>query len=131
MSEPSEHNSHDVGMGGRGVTRPMAEHEARKHHEEMHSDGGHEMSPDDRLMMLKMHHQQTLWIYWTLPLIGLWMALAPFTFGYLNEGLWVNPSGVRGVWFSEQTHQSLRAQLMTWSDVVVGVLLIVNYDLQF
>ena len=125
MSDSHEHENHDLGMGGRGVTRPMAEQQAKQHHEDMHSDGGHEMSQDDRLMMLNMHHKQTLWIYWTLPLIGIWTALAPFTFGYLNESLWVDPSGGRGVWFSDATHTELRAQLMTWSDVVTGLLLIV------
>ncbi|WP_206028565.1 vitamin K epoxide reductase family protein [Thalassoroseus pseudoceratinae] len=126
MPDSPKHGNDKLGMGGRGVTRPMAEQTSQHHHEEMQNESGsHEMSRDDRLMMLKMHHKQTLWIYWTLPLLGIWMVLAPFTFGYLNDALWVNPSGGRGVWFSEQTHTELRAQLMTWSDVVSGFLLLV------
>ena len=51
--------------------------------------------------MLTEHHQQTLWVYWTLVLLGVWTALAPFKFGYLNErGVWVDPSGGRGAWWS-------------------------------
>lgn len=112
-------------MGSRGVTRPMAEHEMKQHHEEHHGDGHGEPYSDARYQMLRMHHKQTLWIYWTLIMLGIWTALAPFNFGYLNEALWVDPSGGRGAWFSDQTHTSLRAWLMTWSDVISGVLLII------
>lgn len=83
------------------------------------------MSRDDRLSMLRRHHQQTLWIYWTVILLGAWTMLAPITLGYLNESPWVDPSGSRGVWFSTETHTSLRAWLMTWSDLISGLLLIV------
>lgn len=142
-------------MGKRGVTRPMELMQGHKEHgagqEEQggqqsehgeHSDhqqhddhepkgyagkhgGHHEMTRDDRLQMLAMHHKQTLWIYWTLPLLGLWMLCAPFSLGYFNEALWVQPSGGRGVWFSEQTHDSLRAWLMTASDILSGLVLLV------
>ncbi|MFP4143685.1 MAG: vitamin K epoxide reductase family protein [Phycisphaeraceae bacterium] len=121
MSEQEEQGKEHPhgGMGQRGVARPMAEHEAQQ-------GGGHHhgMSHDDRLEMLHMHHRQTLWIYWTLILLGVWLVLAPFTFGYLDPDLWVQPSGGRGVWFFDQTFDALRAQLMTWSDVAAGLLLI-------
>ena len=103
------------GMAARGVTRPMAQHSGD--HGPPYSEMRHEM--------LAKHHEQTLWVYWTLLLLGIWTALAPFNFGYLAQDTWVNPSGGRGVWFSEQTHTELRAWLMTWSDVVSGVLLVV------
>jgi uncharacterized membrane protein len=126
-------------MGSRGVSRPMAEMETQGHgndHDENHEQGGddndnghdHDMSHDDRMTMLEMHHKQTLWVYWTLPLLGIWMMLAPLTFGYLNEDLWVDPSGGRGPWFAEESTaelQQLRAWLMTGSDFVSGLLLIV------
>lgn len=179
----SRHKEHDMTMGSRGVTRPMAEmemqgghdhdkdhedhrhgehgqdgsshdnhnhdddqgghdgheHGSRGHHEqddgshehgghEHDHGGGHEMSHDDRLQMLHSHHQQTLWIYWTLPMLGVWLLLAPFNFGYLNEGLWVDPSGNRGPWFAENSTaelRELRAWLMTGSDLICGVLLLV------
>lgn len=121
-------------MGSRGVSRPMAEMEQQ--HGDNHGDGnreggggqGHHMSHEDRLSMLKMHHRQTLWIYWTLPLLGIWMLCAPWTFGYLNEQLWIDPSGGRGPWFAEESSQSLRrfrAWLMTGSDLACGLLLLV------
>jgi hypothetical protein len=70
-------------------------------------------------------HRQTLWIPWTLILLGVWLLVAPFTFGYLNETLWTQPSGGRGAWLAETaTYDSLRAQLMTWSDVISGALLV-------
>jgi hypothetical protein len=51
------------GMGARGVTRPMAEHE----------HGGGEHGPpysEAREEMLRKHHEHTLWVYWTLLLLG-------------------------------------------------------------
>jgi hypothetical protein len=108
-----------VNMQTRGVTRPMALQDAQG------DDGGEhdEMEPEQ---MLEEHHRNTLWIPWALVLLGFWVLLAPFTLGYLNESLWARPSGGRGAWFADsKTYDSLRAQLMTWSDVVSGSLLIV------
>lgn len=99
-------------MVGRGVTRPMGEREAREH------------GDDDRMTELRAHHQHTLWVYWTVIALGAWMVTAPVTFGHLDERLWVDPSGGRGVWFSDQTHTALRAWLMTASDVASGALLL-------
>ena len=128
-------NEHEGGMAQRGVTRPMAEmqHHDSSSDEDAEDDaagadsGGGHGAPysDGRYHMLRMHHRQTLWIYWTLVLLGAWTMLAPFNFGYLNESLWVDPSGGRGVWFSESTYTALRAWLMTWSDLISGALLIV------
>lgn len=125
-------------MGSRGVTRPMAEMEMQNNHSSSghasHSASGeasghdHHMSHEDRLSMLKMHHRQTLWVYWTLPLLGIWMLVAPWTFGYLNEDLWVDPSGGRGPWFADSPDaelSELRAWLMTISDSVCGLLLMI------
>src|SRR5690606_37276170 len=85
-------------------------------------------SHDDRRQMLQAHHQQTLWVYWTLPLLGLWLLVSPTTLGYLAEDAWVDPSGGRGPWFTgEPTDQlrHLRAWLTTWSDVLSGAVLLV------
>ncbi|HEV2147991.1 MAG TPA: vitamin K epoxide reductase family protein [Longimicrobiaceae bacterium] len=109
------------GMGMRGVTRPMAEHES---HQEHGGEGGQEGGMD-REAMLRRHHRQTLWIPWTLVLLGFWLLAAPFTFGYLDPAQWVEPSGGRGVWFGDALHTELRAALTLWSDVVAGALLVV------
>jgi hypothetical protein len=83
------------------------------------------MSREQRLEMLHTHHQNTLWIPWTVLLLGVWLLVAPFTFGDLSSDQWLDPSGGRGAWWSDQTHTALRAQLMTWSDLISGVLLLV------
>lgn len=102
-------------MATRGVTRPMA---LQRQGDE---DGG--QSTQEKL---ESHHRQTLWIPWTLILLGAWLLVAPFTFGYLNEDLWTAPSGGRGPWFAEtETYDSLRATLTTVSDAVSGALLMV------
>ena len=106
-----------MSMESRGVTRPMA----MQHIQHQQQDG-----PPSTAEMLRTHHRQTLWIPWTLVLLGAWLLVAPFTFGYLNADLWVQPSGGRGAWFAETaTYDALRARLMTWSDVLSGALLVV------
>jgi len=134
------HDAAEPGMGQRGVGRPMPlmhgghgdggddhehEHEQDQGDDHGHGGGHHAMSRGDRLPMLRMHHRQTLWVYWTLLLLGVWLMLAPVTLGYLNPALWVDPSGGRGVWFSDQTHTALRAWLMAWSDLISGAVLTV------
>lgn len=128
MSDSSEPSRESHGNGGmpmarRGVTRPMAERESRDQDE---GSGGHGPPYSDaRYGMLAEHHEHTLWVYWALVMLGVWTLVAPFNFGYLNESLWVDPSGGRGAWFSDATHTELRAWLMTWSDVASGLLLTV------
>ena len=96
-------------MDDRGVTRPLAQ------------DFSEQKS---RLQKLNKHHKNTLWIYWSLICLGLWLLASPFTFGYLNQELWVDPSGGRGAWWSDQTHTNLRAWLMFWSDIISGAVLV-------
>lgn len=109
-----EEESGHGGMGERGVSRPMA----MGHH----GDGGgegHAMSPEQRREMLTEHHHKTLWVYWTLILLGFWMAISPFTFSY-GTGV-VSPPGGRELWLSD----AARVSAMSWSDFASGVLLVV------
>ena len=41
-----------------------------------------EMSEDERLKMLKKHHQQTLWVPFAVIILAVWLMSAPFTNGY-------------------------------------------------
>lgn len=118
------------GMGKRGATRPMAGRGMRQPKEEPHDQGGEhrsgdrggghsQMTRDDRLELLRMHHRQTLWVYWTLVLLGAWTVLSPLTFGY-GSGI-APPSGGRTLWLSD----AARVSLMTWSDLASGALLVV------
>lgn len=131
----------DPMMASRGVTRPMAEHALRSRAESTSSRGHHaetdggadpaagqhrEDDPhDQRADSLRAHHQQTLWIYWTILLLGVWMLVSPSTLGHLNEQHWVDPSGGRGAWFSNDTHTALRARLMFGSDLAAGIALLI------
>lgn len=98
---PHSDSQHD-GMMGRGATRPMMD------------DGGHDM---DRGEMLVMHHGKTLWVWWTVILLGVWVLVSPLTFGY-GTGV-VDPSGGRELWLTT----SARIAAMKWSDVATGALL--------
>ncbi len=92
-------------MKMRGVTRPM-------------STKGHEMD-NDRMKMLHKHHMQTLWVYWSIILLGVWVLLSPLTFNY-NVGV-VQPSGGRTLWLSDAE----RILYMKWSDIISGILLVI------
>ena len=106
----------------RGVSRPMAEKEVGKQQEKMqqhkqeHKKSG--MDPEMRENMLHMHYRQTLWVYWLLVMLGIWMVLSPFTFSH-GIGT-VEPSGGREVWLSLDA----RIAAMKWSDIISGLLLI-------
>ena len=69
--------------------------------------------------MLRLHHEQTLWVYWLLILLGFWLVLNPLTFSY-SQGT-VEPSGGRDVWLTLGD----RAAVMTWSDILSGLVLVV------
>lgn len=112
----SEHK-HQGGMGSRGVSRPMSKNMPDQHQEHQENGGGeHKM---DRMMMLKMHHNNTLWIYWTIIILGVWLLVSPLTFSYGKDI--VQPSGGRSLWLSD----SMRVAAMQWSDVISGLLLII------
>ncbi|WP_439490114.1 vitamin K epoxide reductase family protein [Algoriphagus sp.] len=109
------------GMGKRGVTRPMAEMSMKKDQhddDKKEKDGGMKMDSGQRSKMLNMHHSNTLWIYWSLVMLGFWMVASPLTFDYAKNV--VEPSGGREVWLS----MSGRIAAMKWSDIISGLLLI-------
>jgi len=98
-------------MGKRGATRPMTLH-----------TGGHDHGPpysDSRYHMLRMHHSHTLWIYWLLVMLGIWLVVFPLTFSYAKGA--VPPSGGRELYLS----LAGRIWAMTLSDIIAGLLLIV------
>ncbi|WP_233530730.1 vitamin K epoxide reductase family protein [Gelidibacter salicanalis] len=118
-NEMSDHKME--GMGTRGVTRPMMDmekHETMHGHEHIDS-GAMKMSADDRMKMLKDHHNQTLWVYWVIVLLGFWMIASPLTFDYGKNV--VEPAGGRDVWLS----LSDRIAAMYWSDIISGLLLVI------
>jgi hypothetical protein len=108
-------------MAERGVTRPMAEHDGNQHQPTQQSDhdGRHTMTQEQRLTMLQMHQKQTLWVYWTLVILGIWVMCAPLTFDYASGT--VEPSGGRTVWLSLST----RGTAMQWSDLLSGLCLFI------
>jgi len=95
----------------------MAEKETQQHQQQM-KEGGGMMDPEQRKQMLRMHHMQTLWVYWMLVMLGIWLVLAPLTFSYGKSV--VMPSGGRSIWLSDAG----RIAAMKWSDIISGILLI-------
>lgn len=108
-----------MGMGSRGVSRPMAEMEMHRQHEKPKGDGEIKpMNEEQKKQMLHMHHMQTLWIYWMIIILGVWVLLSPLTFSYGKNP--VEPSGGREVWLT----LAQRINFMKWSDIISGLLLI-------
>jgi hypothetical protein len=116
--DTSTGGDHSGSMAGRGMTRGMSDADE-------HGSMSGEMTREQRLEMVRMHHRQTLWVSWLVVLLGVWLLAAPFAFGYLDTAQWVRPSGGRGVWFDDALHTPLRASLTVWSDILSGLLLLV------
>ncbi len=124
--ENEDQNKHqkEGGMGKRGVTRPMTEMSMKKNHshdDKKENKKGHKggmMDSGQRSEMLNMHHRNTLWVYWAIVMLGVWMVASPLTFDYAKNV--VEPSGGRDVWLS----MSGRIAAMKWSDIISGLLLI-------
>jgi hypothetical protein len=104
----SAYKSDNGKAGSRGLTRMTHENDEHK-----------QPKKEDRLQMMQMHHAQTLWIYWMIIILGVWLILSPLTFSYAKET--VQPSGGREVWLSLQN----RITATKWSDIISGVLLVV------
>lgn len=119
-----EHESGKA-MPSRGETRPRHNHDGDKGR---HTKTSHRPPPEakksdseghDKMHHLKEHHSQTLWIYWSLILLGFWQILAPLTFDYGQAP--AQPSGGREVWLSLEQ----RIIAMQWSDLLSGAALVV------
>ncbi|QJW91198.1 vitamin K epoxide reductase family protein [Spirosoma taeanense] len=114
----------NMDMGNRGVTRPMMD-KGHGHDSDQKQDmpqDGHDhdmMSPHQRMDMLRMHQMQTLWVYWLVVILGVWVMLSPLTFDYARGA--VMPSGGRPVWLSLPD----RLQALKWSDLISGLVLII------
>ncbi|MGA9326943.1 MAG: vitamin K epoxide reductase family protein [Salegentibacter sp.] len=99
-------NKKNGGVTSRGVTRPQMDSD-QNDHQEM-----------DRMKMLRKHHKKTLWVYWMIVMLGIWLILSPLTFDYGKDI--VAPSGGRSIWLSD----AMRVSFMQWSDIISGILLI-------
>lgn len=123
-SETKNKQPQDNPMMNRGVVRPMS-HQGMGTSDPEHTIAGEhdkhdhmKMDQGQRLDMLTMHHSQTLWAYWMIVILGVWMILSPLTFDYGKNT--VAPSGGREVWLSLAD----RINFMRWSDLISGALLV-------
>ncbi|MBS1604516.1 MAG: vitamin K epoxide reductase family protein [Bacteroidetes bacterium] len=67
---------------------------------------------------LRMHHAQTLWMYWILVILGCWLVLMPATFSY-DKGL-TAINEARRLWLDLPA----RVTACEWSDRISGLILI-------
>lgn len=97
-------------MTSRGSTRPNMKHDKGDK-----KDNGGGM---DRDKMLRMHHKKTLWVYWIIVMLGIWLVVSPLTFDYGKDI--VAPSGGRSIWLGD----GMRVLLSKWNDIICGLMLI-------
>ncbi|MBF0299255.1 MAG: vitamin K epoxide reductase [Oligoflexia bacterium] len=108
-------------MGNRGKTRPFMKDHMKNHTQDQVKDqknGKMKMNQEMRNKMLKMHHQQTNWIYWVIIILGVWMIVSPLTVSY-SKNL-VIPAGNRTIWMPID----LRLSILFWSDIISGILIL-------
>lgn len=106
-------------MATRGATRPpLGEDTATT--EPMHVPAPeHAMDPARREALAREHHHRTLWIPWTLILLGMWMLAAPPSLGDATGA--VAPAGGRVPWLE----LSARITALRWSDALSGAALVI------
>lgn len=77
---------------------------------------GRDHDPDRRL---REHHRATLWVYWTIVLLGVWMMASPASL--TARGGLVAPAGGRAIWLDLEW----RLWALSWSDLASGLALVV------
>lgn len=115
MPDPSKNNRQTIRstknapMPQRGVSRPT--HKSA-------TDNKKDNEQQEKYEKLKEHHANTLWVYWMLVLLGIWLLLSPVTFSYAQNT--VLPAGGRSVWLPLKD----RVNFFILNDIVSGALLI-------
>ncbi len=82
-----------------------------------------DQSMDEHMQMMERRHLATLWCHLLNALLGFWVISAPFTFGYLN----IAPDALdlpRLAVERELADVATRAWMMTWNDIVSGILIV-------
>lgn len=82
------------------------------------------MDEHDDQQMLVDEHLSTLWPHFVNLLLGLWLITSPFALGYLSAHT-PDPGIVRVMVDRGLASPESRNLLMTWSDVVSGVLIVI------
>jgi hypothetical protein len=80
--------------------------------------------PDPHMQEMREMHLHTLWVHFTVILLGCWLISSPFVLGYTDPGNFgprvAEITAERGL-----PSMELRAQLMMWSDIASGCLMII------
>jgi len=133
--EHAEHAGHDPAVSGGGEA---TEYTCPMHSEIVRSEPGScpkcgmtlvpraasKPRDDEQLDMMVESHRTMLWPYYLSMMLGLWLVSSPFTLGYMSDfapdANQLRVMAERGLPTFE-----LRNLLMSWSDVISGILVIV------
>jgi uncharacterized membrane protein len=105
---------------GHGTQKPSAhgQHAHMQHDAMSMRSGGH-----DEQKMLVDEHLSTLWPHFVNLILGLWLITSPFALGYLSTRM-PDPGVVQVMTDRNLSSMESRNLLMTWSDVISGILIV-------
>jgi len=112
---PDAHRSPGVHPEHPGTSEPQRPPDDRRDPMSNRAMAGQHHDPQ----MVRSHHRRTLWVWWTILGLGVWLIAAALSFDYALHP--AEPSGGRQLWLSLEA----RASAMFWSDLVSGAMLVV------
>lgn len=136
--EPTQHEEH-AGHGEMKHAAQVVEYTCPMHPEIVRSEPGScpkcgmvlvprgESKPRDggeQLDMMVESHRNMLWPYYLSMMLGFWLLTSPFTLGYMSDFV-PDANQLRVMAERRLPSFELRNLLMTWSDVISGILVIV------
>ncbi|HEY9202491.1 MAG TPA: heavy metal-binding domain-containing protein [Gammaproteobacteria bacterium] len=137
-----EHAGHQHAMSGEGGEDKATEYTCPMHSEIVRSEpgscpkcgmtlvprdaggGGHAAHGHDGGDMMVESHRNMLWPYYISMMLGLWLLTSPFTLGYMSDFV-PDANQLRVMADRGLPSFELRNLLMSWSDVISGILVIV------
>ena len=84
---------------------------------------GHAMHAPDHARMLQDMHQSTIWALFINIMFGVWLIAAPFMLGYFTDAAGADAARVTAV--RGLASVLARNQMMAWSDIISGCLIVV------
>lgn len=131
-SAGGRHDSHSK-KPGNGEDRAAPERPCRdssktnseaQHSHMQHGAMSMDMGSHDDQKMLVDEHLSTLWPHFVNLMLGLWLITGPFALGYLSTHT-PDPGTMRVMLDRGLPAPEMRNLLMTWSDVISGVLIVI------
>lgn len=97
---------------------------SQDHPQMQHGAMAMDMDGHDAQKMLVDEHLSTLWPHFVSLILGVWLITSPFAMGFLSAHT-PDPSAMRVMLERSLPSAEMRNLLMTWSDVISGILIVI------